>query len=143
MGPGVTRPIASSAAAMMASTPKPAATYRASSRLGESFSAPAAARHEKGRVIFYADVITESIRNDPDYNGGDYVKQPSHWIYTIPAQRIMTGSRVRTYEAAPTREKAIELFDKIVDELNKVLANLEGSTLVKRLKAASRKPRCR
>ena len=29
-------------------------------------------------------------------------------------------------------------FDKIADELNKVLANLEGSTLVKRLKAASR-----
>ncbi|MDZ4820198.1 MAG: hypothetical protein SGJ20_14615, partial [Planctomycetota bacterium] len=30
-------------------------------------------------------------------------------------------------------------FDKVADELNKVLANLEGSTLVKRLKAASRK----
>ncbi len=29
-------------------------------------------------------------------------------------------------------------FEKIVDELNQVLANLEGSTLVKRLKAASR-----
>ncbi len=29
-------------------------------------------------------------------------------------------------------------FDKIADELNRVLANLEGSTLVKRLKAASR-----
>ncbi len=29
-------------------------------------------------------------------------------------------------------------FDKIADELNKVLANLEGSTLVKRLKAAAR-----
>nr|MBA3316436.1 hypothetical protein [Planctomycetaceae bacterium] len=30
-------------------------------------------------------------------------------------------------------------FEKIADELNTVLANLEGSTLVKRLKAASRK----
>src|SRR5262249_48358979 len=29
-------------------------------------------------------------------------------------------------------------FEKIADELNRVLANLEGSTLVKRLKAASR-----
>ena len=29
-------------------------------------------------------------------------------------------------------------FDKVADELNKVLANLEGSTLVKRLKAAAR-----
>lgn len=30
-------------------------------------------------------------------------------------------------------------FDKVADELNNILANLEGSTLVKRLKAASRK----
>ena len=29
-------------------------------------------------------------------------------------------------------------FEKIADELNRVLANLEGSTLLKRLKAASR-----
>ena len=29
-------------------------------------------------------------------------------------------------------------FEKIVNELNNILANLEGSTLVKRLKAASR-----
>ncbi len=29
-------------------------------------------------------------------------------------------------------------FEKVADELNRVLANLEGSTLVKRLKAASR-----
>ena len=76
-----------------------------------------------GHNLFYRRVITESIRNDPDYNGGDYVKQPSHWIYTIPAQRIMTGSRVRTYEAAPTRAKAIELFDKIVDDARRLDAN--------------------
>ena len=38
-------------------------------------------------------------------------------------------------------EKQLELlaeFDKVADQLNAVLANLEGSTLVKRLKAASR-----
>jgi len=32
----------------------------------------------------------------------------------------MTGSRVRTYEAAPTRAKAIELFDKIVDDARRL-----------------------
>jgi hypothetical protein len=32
----------------------------------------------------------------------------------------------------------LEEFDKVSDELNKVMANLEGSTLVKRFKAASR-----
>ena len=76
-----------------------------------------------GHNLFYRRVITESIRNDPDYNGGDYVKQPSHWIYTLPVQHIIIESRVRTYEAAPTRAKTIALFDKIVDDARQLDAN--------------------
>ncbi|MGO9465919.1 MAG: hypothetical protein ACLQIB_11500 [Isosphaeraceae bacterium] len=41
-------------------------------------------------------------------------------------------------EAVRKQQDLLAEFDKIADELNRVLANLEGSTLVKRLKAASR-----
>ena len=42
-------------------------------------------------------------------------------------------------DAALTQQRdLLAEFEKVADELNKVLANLEGSTLVKRLKAASR-----
>src|SRR5262249_26317157 len=41
-------------------------------------------------------------------------------------------------EAVKQQENLLAEFDKIADELNRVLANLEGSTLVKRLKAAAR-----
>jgi hypothetical protein len=41
-------------------------------------------------------------------------------------------------EAVARQEDLLAEFDKVADELNRVLANLEGSTLVKRLKAASR-----
>lgn len=41
-------------------------------------------------------------------------------------------------EAVKQQEDLLAEFDKIADELNRVLANLEGSTLVKRLKAAAR-----
>lgn len=41
-------------------------------------------------------------------------------------------------EAVQKQQDLLAEFDKIADELNRVLANLEGSTLVKRLKAASR-----
>ncbi len=41
-------------------------------------------------------------------------------------------------EAVVAQQDLLAEFDKIADELNKVLANLEGSTLVKRLKAAAR-----
>jgi hypothetical protein len=41
-------------------------------------------------------------------------------------------------EAVIQQQDLLAEFEKIADELNRVLANLEGSTLVKRLKAASR-----
>lgn len=41
-------------------------------------------------------------------------------------------------EAVTAQRDLLAEFEKIADELNRVLANLEGSTLVKRLKAASR-----
>ena len=41
-------------------------------------------------------------------------------------------------EAVVKQQDLLAEFEKIADELNSVLANLEGSTLVKRLKAASR-----
>ena len=41
-------------------------------------------------------------------------------------------------EAVSQQRDLLAEFEKIADELNRVLANLEGSTLVKRLKAASR-----
>jgi hypothetical protein len=41
-------------------------------------------------------------------------------------------------EAVQKQQDLLAEFEKIADELNRVLANLEGSTLVKRLKAASR-----
>ena len=42
-------------------------------------------------------------------------------------------------DAVKEQSDLLAEFDKIADELNDVLANLEGSTLVKRLKASSRK----
>src|ERR1035437_8137412 len=76
-----------------------------------------------GHNLLWRRMVTESIRNDPDYNGRNYVKQPSHWLFTLPGQYIMTQSRVRLYEAAPSRAKTIALFDKIVDDARRLDAN--------------------
>ena len=46
--------------------------------------------------------------------------------------------RQKIEEAVKQQQDLLAEFEKIADELNRVLANLEGSTLVKRLKAASR-----
>ena len=49
-----------------------------------------------GHNLLWRRMVTESIRNDPDYNGGNYAKQPSHWLFTLAGQYMMTESRVRT-----------------------------------------------
>lgn len=67
-----------------------------------------------GHNLLWRRVIIETIRNDPDWNGGDYAKQPLHWHLILPIHQMMVNSRVRFYVMAPTREKSNELFDSIV-----------------------------
>jgi hypothetical protein len=47
-------------------------------------------------------------------------------------------AKEKVVQAVTEQEGLLEEFEKLADELNEVLANLEGSTLVKRLKAESR-----
>lgn len=68
-----------------------------------------------GRNFLWRRVIIEAIRNDPEWNGGNYEKQPSHWASVLPLFTMMLQSPVRLQEAGPTRDKANEFFDRIVD----------------------------
>jgi hypothetical protein len=55
-----------------------------------------------------------------------------------PAEPGEPPAAQKVDEALNAQRDLLAEFEKVADELNKVLANLEGSTLVKRLKAASR-----
>src|SRR5438552_1361413 len=58
-------------------------------------------------------MMLETIRNDPDYNGGNYTAQPRMMKYAINAYGIATSGGTLAYQAlAPTAAKA----DKMVDE---------------------------
>jgi homoserine O-acetyltransferase len=58
-------------------------------------------------------MMLETIRNDPDYNGGNYTSQPRMMKYAINAYGIATSGGSLAYQMlAPTAEKA----DKMVDE---------------------------
>jgi homoserine O-acetyltransferase len=57
--------------------------------------------------------MIETIRNDPDYNGGNYSTQPRMMRYAIAAYRFASAGGTLAYQAmAPTAAKA----DKMVDE---------------------------
>lgn len=58
-------------------------------------------------------IMLDTIRSDPDYNGGDYSSQPRMMKYAITAYGIASIGGTLAYQSqAPTAAKA----DKIVDE---------------------------
>jgi homoserine O-acetyltransferase len=58
--------------------------------------------------------MIETIRNDPDYKGGNYTSQPRMMKYAIAAYRIASAGGTLGYQTlAPTAAKA----DKMADEL--------------------------
>ena len=47
-----------------------------------------------GRNWITRRVRIEAIRNDPDWNGGNYEKNPTRYVYTLPLASLMTESVV-------------------------------------------------
>ena len=97
-----------------------------------------------------AVVDRESSQQPPDEKAGQEAGKSKSKTprLTLPVTTLAGKAGAAKPEEAPAEDKVDEAvtkqrdllaeFDKIADELNRVLANLEGSTLLKRLKAASR-----
>lgn len=76
-----------------------------------------------GRNWMQRRISIEAIRNDPDWNGGDYEANPTRYVRTAPFSALMTQSVVRLQEAAPTREAADAYYQTLVDRARKGDAN--------------------
>ncbi len=76
-----------------------------------------------GRNWMQRRISIEAIRNDPEWNNGDYDENPSRYVLTAPFSALMTQSVVRLQEAAPTREAADEHYWRLVDRARKGDAN--------------------
>lgn len=75
-----------------------------------------------GRNWIQRRMQIESIRSDPDWNGGDYERPPARFALT-PFGALLTRSVVRLQEAAPTREAADALYRQMVERARKGDAN--------------------
>lgn len=76
-----------------------------------------------GRNWISRRIRIEAIRNDPDWKGGFYDTNPTHYVYTLPLGAMTTESVVRLQEMAPTRESADVLYGKLVDDARRNDAN--------------------
>lgn len=96
-------------------------------------------------------VDIESSQNSPNDDAAEPAppKKPGSSPLRLPVTTVMgkggkggdpppANQDEAMEEAVTEQEDLLAEFERIADELNTILANLEGSTLVKRLKAASR-----
>jgi homoserine O-acetyltransferase len=66
-----------------------------------------------GRNWMLRRLITDSIRNDPEWQGGNYTQQPrSAHVASVFFNLATNGGNQALYKAAPTREKADALLDQ-------------------------------
>ena len=76
-----------------------------------------------GRNWIMRRAAAEAIRHDPDWNNGNYDKEPSHYIYSAAAGSFMPESAARIQEMTPTRATADKLYDERVARIAKSDAN--------------------
>lgn len=76
-----------------------------------------------GRNWMYRRIGIEAIKNDPDWNGGNYEKNPTHYVYAAPISVLMTESAVHFQQIAPTREAMDARYRQMVERASKLDAN--------------------
>jgi homoserine O-acetyltransferase len=76
-----------------------------------------------GRNWIQRRINVEAIRNDPEWNNGDYDKQPSNWVRVAPLSAMFTSNVVRVQECGATREQADALYRQLVENAKKSDAN--------------------
>jgi homoserine O-acetyltransferase len=65
-----------------------------------------------GRNWMMRQVTIAAIRNDPDWKGGEYDKQPTLWTRTSPALALMTDGAAHLLELAPDVESGNALVEQ-------------------------------
>jgi homoserine O-acetyltransferase/O-succinyltransferase len=86
-----------------------------------------------GRNRAWRRTVTDAIRNDPAWNGGDYKTQPPSLRTAAEMLWFMSSNPVLRQKEAPTLAKTDELLDKFVqqilktDDANDVLYAVEAS----------------
>jgi homoserine O-acetyltransferase len=69
-----------------------------------------------GRNRMERRLIVDAIRNDPQWNEGNYEKQPQGLVTALRMVAISAGSTKQFYREAPTQEATDRLLDRMVQQ---------------------------
>jgi homoserine O-acetyltransferase len=87
----------------------------------------------QGRNLLWRTILTRAIRSDPEWNNGNYARQPSGFLSIMPMFDMLVQSPVRLGESLTTRERAKSYLEDVVeetreeDDANNILYRFEAS----------------
>lgn len=87
----------------------------------------------QGRNLLWRMILTQAIRNDPEWNGGNYTKPPRAFLSIMPMFDMLVQSPVRLGEMITTRDRArahlADVLDETLeeDDANNILYRFEAS----------------
>jgi homoserine O-acetyltransferase len=77
-----------------------------------------------GRNRMFRSMIMQAIRNDPDWNGGEYTKEPMNGLIAAEYSLWMMGtSALQLHKANPTHDQADAAVTKMREQAQKLDAN--------------------
>ena len=87
-----------------------------------------------GRNRMWRKAVVDAIRTDPEWKEGEYKSQPRGLQFAAQVLFLMSGSPLQRQQAAPTLQKADEVFEKGVSER---LALLDANDLLYAVESSS------
>jgi homoserine O-acetyltransferase len=72
-----------------------------------------------GRNWLWRQMIVSAIRNDPDWQDGDYSTRPTQWTRVMPIFTLITNNPARMQTDAPDRDAATKMYDSLVSAAQK------------------------
>ena len=76
-----------------------------------------------GKNWYQRRLAIEAIKHDPDWNGGNYTKNPTNYVHTAVAGFVQTENIIQIQKMAPTQAEADKLYWRQVEEAKKRDAN--------------------
>ena len=67
-----------------------------------------------GRNGFWRQMIIDAIRRDPDWNDGNYTREPIQWLRAMPVFTLITRNPARMQALSPTPGTARWSYDVAV-----------------------------
>ncbi|BFT72417.1 alpha/beta fold hydrolase [Paenibacillus sp. P36] len=86
-----------------------------------------------GRNLLWRHIVTDAIRSDPEWKGGNYIDPPRGWLQSYAVLRMMIDSVVHLQETLPDGAAT----DEFIEKTHKQAAQIDANDILYSLKSSA------